>query len=355
MMINHFGIKKKDSNNNRLCRDEYITISDLDLKNKDKKDYYRYNYFISNHKKDIETTFDLNMDYYLHLDKNDFNKHLNNYLKNNPDFVQVFDLREYNKVRGFYMLVLDDYKQVYIGKANNIKRRILEHWYGYVPFYSRRGEKILIDSFKCLDTTRIFVMEFDYVEKNIGKNIYDVENRLIKDFPQDYLCNGTVDGGIFLRRNAQKYIDVDKYEKRRLKQIIDRAMDRHIFEAYREYIKKKEMLVDDEAVHIHQLAANLEDIMKKFLDFTDYDFDVEYDCKSAVSNIPIIIVNKTEYQDNLLAMKIKEKEISEYDKFDIKKYVKQNNYKNGYCLSLKNGYICKYISEDDVWDETIIK
>ncbi len=60
------------------------------------------------------------------------------------------------------MLVLDEYKQVYIGQSTDIKSRILHHRSKKKPFDrlifgSVENSILSIDSFGALDTTRIYI------------------------------------------------------------------------------------------------------------------------------------------------------------------------------------------------------
>ena len=95
-------------------------------------------------------------------------------------------------------MVLDEYKQVYIGTASygtNIKKRIINHWSTKKHFgrllYGRVENSILsIDSFGALDTTRIFYKKVDSNEK-----IFLLEDKYIKDFKPEYRLN-RVAGGI---------------------------------------------------------------------------------------------------------------------------------------------------------------
>lgn len=58
----------------------------------------------------------------------------NSFLKKYFGFEGVADLNEYDNNSGYYMLVLDKYKQIYIGTMYNIKKRIREHWVKRRPF-----------------------------------------------------------------------------------------------------------------------------------------------------------------------------------------------------------------------------
>ena len=105
------------------------------------------------------------------------------------------DLKEVNNVEGIYILVLDEYKQVYIGISNNIKKRILQHWsdkkdFDRLLFGDKEKSILSIDSFGALDTTRIFYKEFSYFD-----DIYSAEYNVVAKFKDKYKLN-RVDGGL---------------------------------------------------------------------------------------------------------------------------------------------------------------
>lgn len=96
--------------------------------------------------------------------------------------------------QGVYVLILDEYKQVYIGQSTNIKKRILNHWSNNKEFdkliFGRVDTSVLsIDSFGFLDTTRIFVIPVnDYYKLDL------IEHKLIKQIDGKYLLNRTAGG-----------------------------------------------------------------------------------------------------------------------------------------------------------------
>ena len=137
--------------------------------------------------------FDLNMKYFKSLDYDDFDKKLKLFVKKNR-FVEANNLNDL-VVSGIYMLVLDKYKQVYIGISDNIRKRILNHWSKKKDFdrliFGKVEESILsIDSFGALDTTRIF-----YKKVNTFFDIFSSEEKYVKNFDNKYLLN-RVGGGI---------------------------------------------------------------------------------------------------------------------------------------------------------------
>ena len=115
------------------------------------------------------------------------------FLKKNKKFKEIYDLNQCREESGIYILVLDEYKQVYIGVSENIKNRILQHWSAKKEFdrliWGKIENSILsIDSFGALDTTRIFVM---------FENSYDAylnEGKMVREFNQKYLLNRTAGG-----------------------------------------------------------------------------------------------------------------------------------------------------------------
>lgn len=125
--------------------------------------------------------YEINLQFYSKLDKSEFEDSIK--ILTNKNFVEVSDLNKYNK-SGIYMMVLDEYKQVYIGQTNNIKKRIQRHWSRNFPldrlvFGSVESSRIGIDSFRALDTTRIFVDTNSSLDEGEDKYINLIPNKFI--------------------------------------------------------------------------------------------------------------------------------------------------------------------------------
>ena len=134
--------------------------------------------------------YNINIEHFNKLSKDDFNKELNNFFEKYPFFDEINDLNKTNcEYPGYYVLVLDRYKQVYIGMGKNIKKRILDHFKKIVK-YDRRifgkieESKISIDSFGCFDITRIFV----HKDNLVGWG-FTHEDELISAFDNRYVTN----------------------------------------------------------------------------------------------------------------------------------------------------------------------
>lgn len=143
--------------------------------------------------KDCMENFELNMQYFDSLSREKFCQYLSDFQKRN-ELREIFDLKEVHGVEGIYILVLDEYKQVYIGQSNDIKKRILRHWsskkeFSQLLFGSVEESVLSIDSFGALDTTRIFYKSVS------SRQIYRVEEKLVKAFDSIYLLN-RVGGGL---------------------------------------------------------------------------------------------------------------------------------------------------------------
>ena len=143
----------------------------------------------------ILQNYDLNMRFFASLNHDEFQAELEAFLKKNKSFVEVSDLTEYSGVSGYYVMVLDKYCQVYIGTTDDIKRRIQQHWSKsksfdrlLFPMYAVDKSVLSIDSFRALDTTRIFVCT--------TKKPYVSEDKYINDFAPQYVCN-RLGGGMF--------------------------------------------------------------------------------------------------------------------------------------------------------------
>ena len=132
--------------------------------------------------------YDLNMSFFSILNEDDFKTEVEWFLMRHPNFEEVDDLNVYQFSSGYYLMVLDGYKQAYIGQSTDIYKRIRQHWSTTKPFdrvlfpmYAVKKSCFSIDFFRALDTTRIYVWEteLDFKEESI----------LINDFPQPYLTN----------------------------------------------------------------------------------------------------------------------------------------------------------------------
>ncbi|MDQ0661586.1 hypothetical protein QFZ35_000084 [Arthrobacter ulcerisalmonis] len=73
----------------------------------------------------------------------------------------VTDLSAWDGVEGVFVMVLDRYKQVYIGQALDIRSCVKRHWSGTkqsdrLIFPDKPSSVLPIYSFRALDTSRIF-------------------------------------------------------------------------------------------------------------------------------------------------------------------------------------------------------
>ncbi len=142
VMIQHFGIRIKEKDGGlKLIRDNYIyqknkTKSSLPCfkkfqgKSCDHRDenckFYKEEW-INEYEGKVLENFDLNMQYFATLNKEKFKNETTIFLKNNSNFKDVTDLSIYNR-SGYYVMILGEYCQVYIGTSKNIKKRIMRHW-----------------------------------------------------------------------------------------------------------------------------------------------------------------------------------------------------------------------------------
>lgn len=155
--------------------------------------------------------YDLNMKFFDLLDSKDFNNAIAIFLKKYKKFQKVENLQKYNGISGYYMMILDAYKQVYIGKSNNIKKRIQQHWTQtksfdrvLCPMYAVNKSCFSIDFFRALDTTRIFVWKRDLSD--------GVEENLIADFPKKY-CTNRIGGDVSSAIDALVTLNKRKFQK----------------------------------------------------------------------------------------------------------------------------------------------
>lgn len=189
-MISHFNIKIFDKDSNNITLNNYIKDVSIEKYRK----FYKEDFdekFIEEQRKRIKYNYELNMKYFNSLDKFKFDKYICEFMKKNR-FMEVYDLTKYKGISGIYIMVLDKYKQVYIGLSESgIKERIQQHWNAkkepYKLIWGQAFNSIIsIDSFGALDTTRIFV--------RTDGNLYKLENQLIDKLDKKYLLNRTIGG-----------------------------------------------------------------------------------------------------------------------------------------------------------------
>ena len=215
--IQHFGVWIKKTPAMHINRENYATIDKISstwsprigalLKSsyktaeERKKDYdddecrIYSDEWCESHQEKCLKNYDLNMAFFQTLQHEDFEKALSKLIKSNKKIREIFDLDSCKGICGIYVMVLDEYKQMYIEQASDIKRRILKHWSTKKPFdrliFGRVDNSILsIDSFGALDTTRIFILETYALDSNekitVGKvpSIYKL-NRIGGGRPAD--------------------------------------------------------------------------------------------------------------------------------------------------------------------------
>jgi len=219
--ISHFGISMAlRTRGYKLTRENYAIISNKStlgrnmiflqaLKNNDEKLIKSYSKIYADkegliyrddwckkHLVEIMQNFDLNMNFFDKLDRVKFENEVRQFLKKTK-FYEITDLNEYS-CSGYYVMILDKYCQLYVGTTKDIKKRIRQHWAGGKLKFDRLicgqidKSKLSIDSFRALDTTRIFVYPTD--------DIYCKENEFINYFSDEFICNriggGNMDFGV---------------------------------------------------------------------------------------------------------------------------------------------------------------
>ena len=117
-MIIHFGLKiTKHKYNFKMNREEYAIKNKKSSFSSDK--IYSDDWCDKHYNKCMKN-FDLNMVFYSSLKDGQFNREIGDFLSKNSEFKEVFDLKEHKNVCGYYILVLDMYKQIYIGTTKDI-------------------------------------------------------------------------------------------------------------------------------------------------------------------------------------------------------------------------------------------
>lgn len=186
----HFGVL---FNENKTPK--YMTIDNFVNRNLEQNKY-----LTDFAKEEALKNYDLNIKYFNNLNQEEFNRTLE-VLLNLYAFVEINDLNTIKGKKGIYILVLDNYKQIYIGQTNrDLKARIIRHFNIEIPFQRVpfvKYDTLPIDAFKPLDTTRIYTLYTS--EQSI---MDEIESKLINECNKNFLLNKTIGG------KANDYMDL---------------------------------------------------------------------------------------------------------------------------------------------------
>lgn len=146
------------------------------------------------HRVDALANYDLNMAHFASLDVAGFEAALQAGIGSLDGMAEVTDLTQWDGVPGLYVMVLDEYRQVYVGGTGNavgVAKRIRQHWTNQKQFdrllWGTAETSILsIDSFRALDTTRIFACH--------TLAPFDDEDFLLRQFPPKFTLNRIIGG-----------------------------------------------------------------------------------------------------------------------------------------------------------------
>lgn len=183
MNIVHLGVKVQEKVSNHINKEFYLSAEPEGMPGW-KEEHYQA------HLPKASLNYDLNMRYFKSLDKNEFAEYIVKQCKKHK-FIECKDLNTISYVEGIYMMVLDNYNQVYIGQSTDIKKRIQGHWrkrqsLERLVFGDICNSVLSIDAFGALDTTRVF-----YIETS---NIYSLEEKIVRSFNPVYTLNRTAGG-----------------------------------------------------------------------------------------------------------------------------------------------------------------
>lgn len=135
--------------------------------------------------------FDLNMAFYQRLDRQRFAQTVEELHRAYPRLRPVDDLNAFKGVEGLYVLILDDYCQIYVGQSQDITARIRQHWtrskdIDRLVFGEVHNSRLSVDAFRALDTTRVLVWAYP------DPNMY--EGKIIATIPDEFVANRIAGG-----------------------------------------------------------------------------------------------------------------------------------------------------------------
>ena len=204
-MTLHANVRTKET----LNRSNYIQTFKCDFPHDQIQD------FINNQVPNALKNYDINIKRFSEIDSDKFD-HVLNQIIETYQFKQATDLVELKQKTGYYIMVLDNYNQAYIGKSIHIDQRIRQHWNHKVPldrliFGSVSNSILSIDSFRNQDTTRLF-----YKITSLEENL---EDDLINAFPKSYILNRTAGGMYSLDESINERHTISKKSTARFSEL----------------------------------------------------------------------------------------------------------------------------------------
>lgn len=217
MSFIHFGVRVQEHESNHINKATYLSAKPEHMPGWTDEHYDRQ-------LKKASLNYDLNMRFFSTIDPKEFDNYIFEKCQKWP-FTQCFNLNELSGVPGIYMLVLDSFKQVYIGQSGDIRRRIRGHWskkksLERLIFGQIWNSNLSIDSFGPLDTTRIFCIPADETVPTDMR--FYAEKTLVADFDPIYTLNRTEGGAGAVTDfpNPQSYALMEVMANRREKNFL---------------------------------------------------------------------------------------------------------------------------------------
>ncbi len=150
------------------------------------------------HRERCLENFDMNIRYFSMLSVELFEAEVDAFAMSHPEFVWADDLTKFAGVQGYYVLILDEYRQVYVGCSSDLTKRIRQHWAKNKEFdrllfpVDPTVSSLSIDCFRALDTTRILLCPANDLPRR--------ENEYLRCFSDEFVLNrvsgGITDGGL---------------------------------------------------------------------------------------------------------------------------------------------------------------
>lgn len=216
MTTKYFGVSLRQPEDQlKLRRDNYL------CKKKDGQYYFKDSWLKNaperwpEREQQCLQNFDLNMLFFRSLSHEQFSETVES-LQSCYSLREIHDLNAVDGCAGIYVMVLDNYCQLYVGKTSapgGIKQRVMAHWNKKMYFDrlimgSVNNSPISIDSFKALDTSRVFV----FITKD-ERRMDRIERHILRDIPCEFCSNrtegGNMKGGLMEACAKAKFRNLD--------------------------------------------------------------------------------------------------------------------------------------------------
>lgn len=189
-----YGLPSRSPHQRMILRPEFEAMwKSVDWMFRDEEHGQHSDLFLLVQRDQALINFDESIKYFESLPADEFEETVQLALRKCRTLKPVENLADFEDKQGLYVMVFDEYKQIYVGTASNLRKRIKQHWTAKKSFdrlvFGDPYESVLpVDELRALDNTRLFAAR--------TSKAFEYERKLVDVITPRYLLNRTSGGDI---------------------------------------------------------------------------------------------------------------------------------------------------------------